>query len=524
MRTRRISVLLLLSLALAAHGRAQSENYKPFPATWQQALDQYTNKQNPNAAITPGAVVIIQSPQWGTRVGTSGYANIETKVAPRPDHHFRVGSVTKMFVAQTVLALEQQGKLKLNDQVAKYLSDDPTVMAIPNISLMTIGMLMQHISGMANYLGNPTIGSSYLTTPTRAFTPNELMAALAPNSTPVLSPFFMPLTGFTNPYWTLTGSAPPEPGQYPSWFYSNSNYILLGMIIEEVTGKPVQDAIEQYVIKPLGLTDTYFALDPSIPADMMHGYTHQDWTLQYREFPEWKDVTVLNPSYAWSAGAIVSTPSDLLRFAKGIFETNTILNAGTKRKWLNFTSADMEWFNVDYGVGGIMQPHRMYGDARGHGGAIPGYKTLVYHFFDTDTYFIEALNTMDQYAPTTPPEVAILDTLMPLVQGTAMEPGATPARDSVTLTWQPGMYYGEFNVYVGADCSAVENGTTGLMTKTTQTPKATFTGLKPDTDYCWRVDSVPTPPLAVLPVPLDGPPNVPSLVQGLVWRFHTAAQ
>ena len=92
-------------------------------------------------------------------------------------------------------------------------------------------------------------------------------------------------------------------------------------------------------------------------------------------FTNWCDVTAINPSYGWTAGAIISTPWDLLKLEDTVFETDKLLNPGTKNKWYTFSSSDIHpgWKPIQYGVGALMQPERSYGTARGHGGAFPGY-------------------------------------------------------------------------------------------------------------------------------------------------------
>jgi D-alanyl-D-alanine carboxypeptidase len=483
--------------------------YRPFPPAWQAKLDKMVS-----TGVIPGGVIIIKSPIWGVRVGTAGYADLVHKIQPAPDQSFRIGSDTKMFLAQVILQMEQEGKLKLSDPVLHFLGDDPVVAAIPNIDKITIAELLQMTSGITNYLDNPIFNEVRYATPPRHFTPDELMAVLSPKANPVLPPDFPPKGTYPNPYWASIGkSAPPEPAPYPFWYYSNSNYILLGMIAEKIARRPMTEVFRDYVTDKIGLADTFMAVSGGrLPS--MHGYTEYNAAMSQKIYPDWCDVTTTDPSSAWTAGAIVSTPWDLLHFLETILKTDKLLNAGTKQKWLSFASADIHygWEPMDYAVGALMQPHRSYGDARGHGGAIPGYKTLAYYFFDSDTAFILAVNTWDGEA-----EVTLLDELMALATAEVTTP--VPGQDrpvrpdrtgAVALAWQAGRTDAQsYTVYTGTNADAVDRATPekhdGVTMQSVTDIHASLADARPATTYYWRVDIVGK----------DG------VVPGALWRLRT---
>jgi len=495
--------------------------YLPFPATWQQTLDSFVAERH-----IPGAVIIVQSPDWGVRVGVTGLANLATHAPMAPWMQFRIGSVTKFFLAQAILRLEQDGKIKLSAPVLTYLGGNPTVEGIPNIDKITVGELLQMTAGVANYLDAPDIGWSPQLTPTRHFDPADLIAVLSgPHDVP---PYFAPGFTYANPYWwTVLNPAwgdnplpapprpPPAPPAYPAWAYSNSNYILLGLIAEKVTGLKAEEVIRRYVIEPAGLGDTFFATDTQ-PLPAMHGYTKYG-SIPYPNpvYSEWCDVTETNPSYAWTAGAIVSTPWDLLKLTDIAFTTDKILDAGTRNKWYTFVSADSVpgWEPMQYGVGGLLQPARAYGTARGHGGAIPGYHTLLYYFPDQKTSFVLASNTWDESW-----EAAMLDTIMPQVSSAVTTPrpadGGFDKRsphDTVHVAWQAGRVYGaSYNVYSGTNAERVDRASATLhegVELQTVTGLAAEVKANPGTTY-WRVDTV-------------APGQDLPLVIGPVWRFRT---
>ncbi|HEX8171690.1 MAG TPA: serine hydrolase domain-containing protein [Thermoanaerobaculia bacterium] len=513
---RRTSLSLSLSLVwllFAPLTGAELRNAKPFPPTWQAALDRYANPQNPDAGIVPGAVVIIKSPIWGTRIGTTGYANIQTHEKYTADSPVRIGSITKTFTALTVLSLEQRKLIKLTDPVLKYLGHRRVVPQIPNIDKVTVGDLLAMTTGIRNYLEADELGFSPLIDAHRHYEPEDLLSVLVPGGTTTLLPVFTPGQTYLNPYIPIDATAPRN--FWPWWNYSNSNYTLLGMIIEEVTGKPVAEAMHEAIMQPLELDETYYAVGSELPADVVHGYTKEVSTVPS---PNWQDITVVDASYAGAAGAVVSTPAEVLRFGEGIFKTDNVINSGTKEKWLTFASADIHFPMVDYGLG-VMQAHRTYGDARGHGGKFIGYSALLYYFFDADTFFVCSTNTMDGS-----PEVGMLDDIMMLVKSAPTNPySETPRRGSVTLSWQPGRLYGTYQIYVGIDPDAVERATAdshpGVQLYTSDDPSVTIKDLRSGI-YYWRVDTVVAQPLTVTPAPINGPAKLPALVNGPVWQLR----
>lgn len=494
---------------------ANAQPYRPLPETWQKILDDVVR----NGSV-PGVVVIVKSPSWGVRVGTAGVADLVSKTKISPDMQFRVGSVTKLFLAQSILQMEQEGRLKLTDPVLKHLGDNALVAGIPHIAEITVGELLQMASGLTNYLGAHAIGFSPQVTPDKHFDANDLVKVLsASGGAAPLPPDFAPKQTYPNPYWVaMFHSEPPAPAPYPFWYYSNSNYILLGMIAEKVSGLKAEEVIQHYVVDRGGLKDTYMATDLS-KLPQIHGYTK--WgPIPYpnQVYNDWCDVTAVNPSYAWTAGAMVSTPWDLLKFGDEVFRSNTFLNQGTKEKWYTFVSADLHlgWEPMEYGVGGLMQPQRSYGTARGHGGAYPGYKTLLYYFFDADTSFILASNTWDKGW-----EGVILDAIMPLVSSavTTPRPKANAAAvtvqpdGTVQVSWQAGRVYGSsYTVFWGTSAGKVDKATSlahdGVEMTTVTDLKARIKVGHGQT-YYWKVDTL-------------APGQAMPVVNGPLWHFKTA--
>jgi D-alanyl-D-alanine carboxypeptidase len=158
---------------LAGHS-ANAQPFRAFPESWQKVLDGLVADGS-----VPGVVVIVKSPSWGVRVGTAGVADRISGIPISPDMQFRVGSVTKLFLAEVILQMEQEGRLRLTDPVLKHLGDNALVAGIPHIDEITVADLLQMKSGLTNYLASPDIFFSPQVTPDRHFGADDLARPLS---------------------------------------------------------------------------------------------------------------------------------------------------------------------------------------------------------------------------------------------------------------------------------------------------------------------------------------------------------
>lgn len=463
-------------------------DHLPFPTTWQAALDQLTGDNN-----FPGTAIIIHSPEWGTRVGVSGFANIETQQAPTPDNRFRVGSVSKVFTANIILQMEQEGLLRLTDLANSHLPGELAIPADRNGGDTTIRHLLQMSSGLDNYLDNDAYKQRRSGSLDAGYEPIELLEWGYE-----LDPIFAPGQTYANPYAARFPGFIPEFPPFEYWWYTNTNYAVLGFIAEQIDGRPFHEIIQTRIFDKIGMEDSSFALDASIPDNMMRGYTMLDWDMQpIPGVDDWIDVTEANPTAAWAAGSVISTPWDLLHFARAIFTEETLIHEATRRKWFRFVSADIHWKDMEYGVGGLMQSHRFYGDLRGHGGAINGYKTMMWYMPDTETFIVFVVNTWDDDW-----EVRELDVIMPLVVDHPMpvRPAlgqrqvALDEDGSLTFEWNDGLHYGDwYEFYLSANPNAIDpsNDTpNATVYAAPQERSYTVPNLQAGVEYFWRVDAV----------------------------------
>lgn len=301
----------------------------PERADLQRALDAVVE------AGAAGAIVEVRD-QHGVWRGTSGVAELGSKRPLLPHSRFRVGSVTKTFVATMVLQLVGEGKVALDAPVERYL---PGI--IPEDQGITVRQLMNHTSGLFNYTADPEFATALLRDRLRTVSPEQLIR-IAMRREPGYEP------------------ALDEPS------YSNTNYILLGMLIEKVTGNDIPRVLRERVLRPAGLRHTYFPESfPSIKGPNAHGYLG----LQGPDGPL-TDVTRFNPSWAWTAGAITSTTSDLNRFYHALL-TGKLLPPELLEEMQDTTPLNL---GAPYGLG-LMKIPMCGATLWGHNGRFPGFIT-----------------------------------------------------------------------------------------------------------------------------------------------------
>lgn len=236
----------------------------------------------------PGAIVYVRTPT-GTRAGVAGFADRDAHVPMRAGDRYRIASVSKAFVSVLILQLEAEGRLDIDDSVDKYL---PGV--VPNGAAITLRELLNHTSGLFNYTDDTAFVDDPITNFARAWTPPQLLA--------------------------LAFAHPPNFAPGTNWSYSNTNYIVLGLVVEAVTGKPLGQDLQERIFTPLNLTSTSFPSTIELAPDLVHGYVKIEGTPLI-------DITAgLNPSWGWAAGAIVSTAHDVTTFYRALF-THKLLPA-----------------------------------------------------------------------------------------------------------------------------------------------------------------------------------------------------
>lgn len=242
----------------------------------------------------------------------AGISDLVTGRAAQPGACFRAGSLTKSFLAAVVLQLVGEGALQLDDPVEAWLPG-----ALPNAAQVTLRHLLDHTSGVADYVTALVAGPRRLLGPGRfqTLSPCQLAAPLR-QAAPVAAP----------------GAA---------WRYSNSNYLLAGLIAEAVTGRRVEDLVSDRLLIPLGLRGTYAPRGtPFLPGPHLRAYL---WLADGRAV----DITVQSPAEAWGSGDLISTAHDVTVFFDALIG-GRLLEESIQRELTSTVTATPE---RDYGLG-----------------------------------------------------------------------------------------------------------------------------------------------------------------------------
>jgi D-alanyl-D-alanine carboxypeptidase len=292
---------LLAPVAAAAPGTAGAAGPQAKPSAAKR-LDARTRARLDRALRTamastwsPGMIAGV----WvGERGWTSARGSTQRAAGPRPvlGEHTRIGSVTKTFTGTLILQLVDEGKLRLDDTIERWFPEFPDAR---NITIRELGSMS---SGIASYTTDPAITDRYFSHPTTAWTPGELIAGGA-----ALPRLFAPGKGF---------------------YYSNTNFVMLGQIVELETGKPLAQVMRSKLFTPLGMRDSSFPTNSRVPKPSWRGYT-----VQGSQAGEAPDATNWNPSFAAGAGQAISTLEDLHTWTR-VLGTGSLLKPSTQRQRL----------------------------------------------------------------------------------------------------------------------------------------------------------------------------------------------
>ncbi|MFD8141830.1 serine hydrolase domain-containing protein [Streptomyces sp. NPDC059708] len=303
----------------------------------------------------PGVIVGISAPGKGDYTRAFGIADKATKKPMATDLYSRIGSETKTFTVTAVLQLAQQGKLGLDDPIGKYIA------GVPNGDKVTLRELAGMRSGLLSYTATEPFYKALTTDPTRHFAPRELLDYAFKAPKPVI---FAPNAEFN---------------------YSNTNLILLGLVVEKQSGQPLPAYIRDHVLRPAGMNRTSFPDDASFPTPHAQGYTQQTASGKTEDATDW------NPSWGWAAGAMISDLHDLRIWAKtlatGVFPDGTrMVSPEMQKQRLDTPPTSIP--GAGYGLG-IFDVQGWIG----HNGSLPGYQSLTMYLPEQQVTMVVLLNT-----------------------------------------------------------------------------------------------------------------------------------
>jgi D-alanyl-D-alanine carboxypeptidase len=354
------SLVLAVTAAIAA---GQQPMTQKSAGTLKQQLQQKLEEWH-KAGKFPGAtlgVALANGESFGFAVG---YSDRDAKTPMQPDDRMLAGSTGKTFAAATAFQLVGEGKITLDDKIEKYLGKEPWFDRIANSHEITIRQLMNHTSGLVRYEFKKEFTDFLTANPMKVWTPEERLAYL------------------------FDAKAPFEPGK--GWDYSDTNYIVLGMIIERITGKKFYDEARRRLIKPLGLNDT-IAQESPVMKRVIQGYAGPGNPFGGKDAMIENGKFVVNPQLEWTGGGWASTSQDLARWAKFYFEGKAF-PASLMPQVLNGVPAPMLGRDAKYGLCVIIR-NTPAGISYGHSGFFPGYMTDMMYFPDQKIAVAVQVNT-----------------------------------------------------------------------------------------------------------------------------------
>ena len=314
-------------------------------ASYQAHIDQLVSSG------IPGIIFAIDHPEKGYWVGASGQADIASKVPMKTCNISRAGSTVKTFTATSILLLAEDGKLSLDDKASDYLSAE-LVRKLKNSEQASIRQLLNHTSGIYNYIQDAKFQTASLNDLTRVWQPEDLLSY-----------------AYGRDAYFAVGSGCQ---------YSNTNYILLGMIIEKVSGLHFSVFFKQRIFDPFGLSFTSFNINDPVPKGLARGY------IDIYSNGEITETTYFSGwDYYTADGGLIANPQDLVKFMKLLHNGKIISNQSLNEMQRVVPLPDeAEFFKTSCGLG-IFRTDTDYGAAYFHSGDAIGYYASMMYFPET---------------------------------------------------------------------------------------------------------------------------------------------
>lgn len=304
----------------------------------------------------PGATVSYVLPNGESGTVAMGFADIAKRIPMATESRMLAASVGKTFVAATVLSLTKEGVLTLDDPLSHWLGDRSWYSRLPNAESITLRHLLTHSAGLSDHV-----------------TTTDLVEIFSQNALQTDKDHF------PEALVALTLDQPPLFEAGKGWHYTDTGYILLGLVIEKATGERLFDEVERRFLKPLNLTQTAPSDQKALP-NLVQGYVSENNL--YHLPPNTLDsegVMVWNPAVEWAGGGLISTSSDLARWAKLLFEGKA-MPYDYLDDLLQPISIDDQESKLRFGLGVALEDKGNFGMRVGHGGVIPGYTSSMRYY------------------------------------------------------------------------------------------------------------------------------------------------
>ena len=346
MPTRRTVLAAMACGALAAAGCAPGGNR--LAGQLDDAIDQAMR-----TARIPGAVVGVWSPV-GDYVKAFGVADTATGAPMRTDFYSRIGSVTKTFTATAVLQLADRSRIGLDDPISRYVG------GVPSGATITVRQLATMRSGLADYSDTRSFAAAVAADPTRHFGARQLLD------------------------WAFAEPPAFRPGA--KWHYCNTNYILLGLLVEKVGAKTLADHLTDEIFGPLGMAHSSFPSGTQFPEPHARGYTDPIEGAGPENGPP-MDATGFNASMTGAAGALISTLEDMRIWVPAVAQGALISSEMQRQRLISASGSDLPP-GTSYGIGLLTTAGWV-----GHNGSVPGYQTVAVYLPERRTTLVVFANT-----------------------------------------------------------------------------------------------------------------------------------
>ncbi len=344
-----IVVALSLALPRSAAATCDATAHSTLVGSFRAGLETIVAREG-----LPGAVAAFWMGDCPVTVASAGFADVERRVPMGPDARFLSGSIGKSFVAALVLDLVHDGRLSLDDKIEKWLGTAPWFERLPNAHDVTVRMLLNHGSGIPDYVFSPrfvwaAVRKRYFGDPFVPFSPEQVIDLVLDRA-----PLFPAGQGYK---------------------YSDTGYILLGLVIERATGRRYYDLLRERILGPLGLELTSPADRIDIPG-LASGY-HRRMSPLPSKVAE-SGVLRFHPGTEWTGGGLATNPRDLAVWARTLYE-------GRAFDWPYLALLDSSPNPLHskvaraYGIGFFVFATR-HGAAYGHSGWFPGYRGSMLYF------------------------------------------------------------------------------------------------------------------------------------------------
>ena len=339
-------VLLLVVLVLCGVTAARADK-----------VDDYVESHLRQLHIPGASIAVVRD---GHIIKAKGYglANVELRVPATKNTVFEIGSITKQFTATAILMLAEEGKVSLDDPITKYFPDAPQTW-----QQITIRHLLNHTSGIQNHVAVPEFLNLFRTN-------MEFQSSLT--RAELIKLFFKLPLEF-------------QPGE--TWAYDNTGYYLLGIVVEQASGKSYWQFLDERIFKPLGMTHTRNTDPRAIIPNRASGYEWQKNSFENR--------AVLTPFEAFAAGALLSTAGDLAKWDGALYTETLLKKSSLEQMWAPAKINNGATAPFSYGYGWFIDRYHGHRIVQ-HSGGTPGFSSAIYRFIDDRLTVIILTNHADR--------------------------------------------------------------------------------------------------------------------------------